>query len=83
MEIVSTIMDGKRLEKIKTKIVATLGPATSSPEAIEGLIRAGVGVVRLNLSHGDRAFHERAVSVIREVSTRLNVPVAVLLGLVR
>ncbi len=81
MEIVSTIMDGKRLEKIKTKIVATLGPATSSPEAIEGLIRAGVGVVRLNLSHGDRAFHERAVSVIREVSTRLNVPVAVLLDL--
>lgn len=35
----------------RTKMVATLGPATESPEAIEELIRAGVDVVRLNLSH--------------------------------
>ena len=35
-----------------TKIVATLGPATSDPEVLERLIRAGVDVVRLNFSHG-------------------------------
>ena len=39
----------------RTKIVATLGPATESPEAIEALVRAGVDVVRLNFSHGAAA----------------------------
>ncbi|MFC0666825.1 pyruvate kinase, partial [Azotobacter chroococcum] len=36
----------------RTKIVATLGPATETPEVLEGLIKAGVDVVRLNFSHG-------------------------------
>ncbi|MFQ5736347.1 MAG: pyruvate kinase [Thermodesulfobacteriota bacterium] len=71
----------KRLDIRKTKIVATIGPSSSSPEAVEGLVRAGVNVVRLNLSHGSRPSHEKAVAVIREVSARLNRPVAILLDL--
>jgi pyruvate kinase len=39
----------------RAKIVATLGPATSSPGMLAGLLRAGADVVRLNLSHGDHA----------------------------
>ena len=53
----------------RTKIVATLGPATSSPEAIADLIQAGVDVFRLNFSHGERAIHERNVATIREASS--------------
>ncbi|SFX70577.1 pyruvate kinase, partial [Azotobacter vinelandii] len=42
----------------RTKIVATLGPATETPEAIEGLVKAGVDVVRLNFSHGKAEEHQ-------------------------
>ena len=41
----------------QTKIIATLGPSTSSRESIEGLINAGVDVVRLNFSHGNKESH--------------------------
>ena len=43
----------------KTKIVATIGPASESPEMLERLIRAGLDVARLNFSHGDFAGHAR------------------------
>lgn len=65
----------------KAKIVATLGPATETPDKIEALLRAGVDVVRLNLSHGTVDGHEKAVSTIREVSARVDRPVSVLLDL--
>ena len=42
----------------KTKIVATVGPASSSIEQLEKLIHAGVDVLRLNFSHGDHSIHE-------------------------
>ena len=41
----------------KTKIVATIGPASRSPEILEAMIRAGMNVARLNFSHGDFAEH--------------------------
>jgi pyruvate kinase len=41
----------------KTKIVATIGPASESPEMLERLIRAGLNIARLNFSHGDFAGH--------------------------
>jgi len=69
------------IERRSTKIVATLGPATSSASSIERLIKAGVDVVRLNFSHGTREEHGRAISEVREVSARLGVPVAILLDL--
>lgn len=61
-----------------TKIVATLGPATSSPEAIAALLRAGVDVFRLNFSHGDRATHERNVATIREFTEETGRPIGIL-----
>jgi len=62
----------------KTRIVATLGPASSSPEAVRKLIRAGVDVVRLNFSHGTHEFHRDLVRTVRKVSAELDVPVAIM-----
>lgn len=61
-----------------TKIVATLGPASDSPEVVRKLIAAGVSVFRLNFSHGDFAAHERRLRVVREASADLGQPVAIL-----
>jgi len=62
----------------KTKIVITLGPATSSPEMIERLIRKGVNVFRLNFSHGDHPTHAKSIQMIREASKRTGTEVAIL-----
>lgn len=62
----------------KTKIVITLGPATSSPEMIERLIRRGVNVFRLNFSHGDHETHADNIHMIRSVSKKLDKEVAIL-----
>ena len=61
-----------------TKIVATIGPATSSPEQIEKLIGAGVDVVRLNFSHGSHEDHANVVRAVRETAARMGIYVAVL-----
>ena len=62
----------------RTKIVATLGPATESPEAIEGLVLAGVDVVRLNFSHGSAAEHIARARLVREMARQHGRFVAVL-----
>ena len=62
----------------RTKIIATTGPGTDDPEVIEGLIRAGVDVFRLNMSHGDAATHMERAAMIREVSSLLRWQVAIL-----
>ena len=49
----------------RTKVVATLGPASSSPEMIERLFRAGADVFRLNFSHGSHADHAERIGIIR------------------
>lgn len=54
----------------RTKIVATLGPATSTPEAIEAVIRAGVDVVRLNFSHGTAQEHIARAKLVREMAQK-------------
>jgi pyruvate kinase len=64
-----------------TKIVATLGPATSTPEMIERLIVAGVNVVRLNFSHGSADDHKARAQMVRESSAKLGVDVGVLVDL--
>jgi pyruvate kinase len=64
--------------KRRTKIVATIGPASSSPEMLEKLIDAGLNVTRLNFSHGDRADHEARVNLIREIAARKGVTVGIL-----
>src|SRR6185369_5801076 len=49
----------------KTKIVATIGPASESPEMLERLIRAGLNIARLNFSHGDFTGHADRIARIR------------------
>jgi pyruvate kinase len=61
-----------------TKIVATLGPATATPESIRSLIRAGVDVARLNFSHGDHDFHRNLAVWVREAARQEGRVVAVL-----
>lgn len=65
----------------RTKIVATLGPATNSPEALEGLITAGVDVVRLNFSHGSAEDHLARAALVRELALKHGRFVAVLADL--
>ena len=62
----------------RTKIVATLGPASSSPEMIIRLIEAGVNVFRLNFSHGTRDMHRENIELIRREADRMERPVGVL-----
>lgn len=62
----------------KTSIVATLGPATSSPQAVEALVLAGMNVARLNFSHGTQEEHRDRIGNIREISKRLGKPLACL-----
>lgn len=52
----------------RTKIVATLGPATDAPETLAKLFDAGVNVVRMNFSHGDSDSHRKRVSLVRRVA---------------
>jgi len=53
-----------------TKIVATLGPASSDPALLEQMIRAGVNVVRLNFSHGSAQDHIERARLVREAAKR-------------
>ena len=66
---------------IKTKIVATLGPASWDADTIEALIKAGADVFRLNFSHGTVDQHGRALRRIRAASKRLGEPVAIMADL--
>ncbi|HKT31543.1 MAG TPA: pyruvate kinase, partial [Gammaproteobacteria bacterium] len=62
----------------RTKIVATLGPATDKPEAMQAIVRAGVDVARLNFSHGEAADHQRRVRQLRAASATVGKDVGVL-----
>ena len=64
-----------------TKIVATLGPASSDPAMLEKMIRAGVNVVRLNFSHGTAEDHVMRARQVREAATRAGVEVAIMADL--
>jgi pyruvate kinase len=62
----------------RTKIIATLGPATDSYEAVRNLITAGVNGFRLNFSHGTQEEHARRIPWIRKASRELGKPVAII-----
>ncbi|MEO6861683.1 MAG: pyruvate kinase, partial [Microcoleus sp.] len=62
----------------RTKIVATIGPATSDPQVLRNLIEAGATTLRLNFSHGTEDDHLRSIRLIRQTSFELNQPVAIL-----
>ena len=64
-----------------TKIVATLGPASSSPEVLERMIRAGVDLVRMNFSHGKAQDHIDRAMMVREIAKRCGKEVAIMADL--
>src|SRR5215218_4043001 len=64
-----------------TKIVATLGPASSSTEVLERMIRAGVDVVRLNFSHGKAQDHLARAELVREAAKKVGKEVAIMADL--
>jgi pyruvate kinase len=62
----------------RTKIVCTLGPASSSREALRSLMEAGLNVARINFSHSTHAQHAATIALVREVADELGRPVAIL-----
>lgn len=67
--------------KRKAKIIATIGPASSSKEVLRKLIESGMNFVRLNMSHGNRKSHRLVCERIREISDEMGVAVGILLDL--
>lgn len=65
----------------KTKIVATIGPGSESPEMFAKLLHAGVDITRSNMSHGDHEEHRARLETIKEVSEKEGIPVKRLLDL--
>src|SRR5689334_21442407 len=65
----------------KTKIVATLGPASSTYEVLKQMIAAGVDVCRINLSHGDYEMHKNVISTIRKINEELKTCASILVDL--
>jgi pyruvate kinase len=72
------------MEKIsfnKTKIVATVGPASNNKEMLKALVKEGVDVFRLNFSHGSHVDHQKVIDLVREINKEENCTVALLLDL--
>mgnify|MGYP001566834180 CR=1 FL=1 len=66
------------LKKKKTKIVATIGPATENAPAMTALAKAGMNVIRLNFSHGSYEEHRKSITLARAIAKKLGMPIAVL-----
>jgi len=64
-----------------TKIVATLGPASSEPAVLERMVRAGVDVVRLNFSHGSAEDHEKRAELVKVIARKTGRTVAIMCDL--
>ena len=65
----------------RTKILATLGPATDKPGVLEGILDAGVNVVRINFSHGSEKEHLSRVKSVRNYAKENNTYIGVLMDL--
>jgi len=65
----------------RTKIVCTLGPTSEEKEVIVRLVRAGMNVARLNMSHSTHQIHEKSIALIREIANELNTPIGILADL--
>ncbi len=65
----------------RTKIIATLGPATLGHQTLMELIDAGVNVFRINMAHGDRASHDQALDSVRAAASESGRPLGVLIDL--
>lgn len=65
----------------RTKIVATIGPASDTEKTMAGLIRAGVNVFRFNMKHGTPEWHEERIQLAQKVANEAGVPVGILIDL--
>jgi pyruvate kinase len=65
----------------QTKIIATIGPATSSPEMLEQLLLAGMNVIRINSAHGDSEVHKQVIKNIRKLDQELSTSTSILVDL--
>ena len=74
-------MSAARMNERRTKILATLGPATDKPGVLDALLEAGVDVVRLNFSHGDPSGQAERARAVREAAARAGVEVGILADL--
>ena len=63
----------------KTKIVCTIGPASSDPAVFADMCRAGLNVARLNFSHGTHEEHQQKLDMIKQVREALGLPIAIML----
>ncbi len=63
----------------KTKIICTVGPATTSEKKLKELMESGMNTARINFSHGDHTTHEKTMSKVKKVREELGLPVALLL----
>ena len=66
---------------LRTKVVCTLGPATSDPSVVLAMVRGGMNLARVNMSHGSRDEHRRSIEAVRAASSEVGRPVAVLVDL--
>src|SRR5690606_36159555 len=73
--------NNSKTEIRRTKIIATLGPATDRRETLHALIKAGADVLRLNMSHGPIETHEQRMRMAREVASEVGREVAILFDL--
>ncbi|MHC8440668.1 MAG: pyruvate kinase [Candidatus Eutrophobiaceae bacterium] len=77
----SIVPDATLLKNRRTRIIATLGPASASKQQIDALFGAGVNVFRLNMSHGDHDFHARCHQDIRRISEDRGKPIGIMADL--
>ena len=66
---------------LRTKVVCTLGPATSDPETVLAMVRGGMNLARINMSHGTREEHLASIEAVRAAASEVRRPVAVLVDL--
>jgi len=65
----------------RTKIVCTIGPTSDKKEILTKMIKAGMNVARLNMSHGSLAYHQKNIKLIRQLAKQFNQPVAIIADL--
>ena len=62
----------------KTKIVATLGPATNNYKTLKTIIQNGANVIRINFSHGNQEKHQESIDLIKKIRTELKLPISIM-----
>ncbi len=71
----------KEIINKRTKIIATIGPASESSQVIEEMIESGLNVARFNFSHGEYSWHERVMKNVREIGKKLNTNIGIIADL--